>query len=295
MLNWIAIFVVLAAAQVSPVLAQQAERIQGAASQAKDLTFPKAPTPAADARMGLHKPSGAGPFPAIVMHHQCSGLGSASRPNKSMVSWAKEAVAKGYVVLLVDSLGPRNVDTLCMGPKNGVNFFRGAKDAYQAAEYLRSLDFVDKKRIAHVGFSWGGMVGVMASSKAVHHALGSEGFAASVAFYPGCFTLNPPQGRPYEMIANADIDRPLLVLMGDKDTETPAAECVTKLGAAKSAGSPVEWHVYPSATHCFDCAHNDGFSKTDNRGNHVVYRYDAALTKDAGTRMFEFLGKTLKP
>mgnify|MGYP003782778253 CR=1 FL=1 len=77
-------------------------------------------------------------------------------------------------------------------------------------------------------------------------------------------------------------------------TETPAAECVQKLGGARSAGGPVEWHVYPNATHCFDCAHMDGFSKVDNRGNKVTYRYDAGITADAAKRMFEFLDKTLK-
>ena len=42
---------------------------------------------------------------------------------------------RGYVALLVDSLGPRAVDTVCYGPKNGVNLFRGVKDAQQALRH----------------------------------------------------------------------------------------------------------------------------------------------------------------
>jgi dienelactone hydrolase len=152
----------------------------------------------------------------------------------------------------------------------------------QAAEHLRKFEFVDKKRIALAGYSWGAMVGVLASSKRYGTALApGERFAAVVSFYPGCFTLRPPGGNPYEIV-NTDIDRPLLVLMGEKDTETPASECVPKLEAAKSAGAPVEWHVYPETTHCWDCRHLDGFSKTDSRGSQVTYRYNKNVTQDAG-------------
>ena len=66
-----------------------------------------------------------------------------------------------------------------------------------------------------------------------------ERFAAVVSFYPGCFTIRPPVGAPFEIV-NPDIDRPLLVLMGDKDTETPPGECVSKLELARAAGAPVE-------------------------------------------------------
>jgi len=267
-----------------------------ASSQAKDLQFPTKPssfsffsTPS----MALYKPEGTGPFPALVLLHQCGGLGDDRRQNVSMLDWAKEAVSRGYVALLVDSLGPRGVKTVCYGPQGGVIFARGVKDALQAAEHLRTFEFVDKKRIALAGYSWGAMVGVLASGKHWGTTLApGERFDAVVSFYPGCFTIKPPSGAPYE-IARPDIDRPLLVLMGELDTETPSAECVSKLGVAKSSGAPVEWHVYPQATHCWDCRNLDGFSKTDVRGNRVTYRYDKEITRDSARRMFEFLDKAM--
>jgi dienelactone hydrolase len=88
---------------------------------------------------------------------------------------------------------------------------------------------------------------------------------------------------------NPDIDRPLLVLMGERDNETPPGECVPKLEAAMTAGAPVKWHVYSEATHCWDCRNLDGFSKVDFRGNQVVYRYDKDIAGDSARRMFEFL------
>lgn len=263
---------------------------------AKDLQFPSDVSAFASIerpRMALFKPEGAGPFPALVLLHQCGGLGSPQRPNESMLGWAKEAVARGYAALLVDSLGPRGVDSVCYGPKGGVFFSRGLKDALQAAEHLQKFDFVDPKRIALAGYSWGAMVGVLAGSAGWSGtAVPGVRFAAAVAFYPGCFTIKPPTAASYDIV-QPDIDRPLLALMGQLDTETPAEECVAKLGAAKAAGAPVEWHVYPQATHCWDCKQLDGFSKTDVRGNKVVYRYSTEYTADSLQRMFQFLDRTM--
>jgi dienelactone hydrolase len=279
------------------VLAQMTpERLLGAASQAQDLEFPAEPSRLSSfssPRMALYKPEGQGPFPALVLQHQCSGLGNPRWQNVSMLTWAKEAVARGYVVLLIDSLGPRNVETVCMGPRGRVNFMRGVKDALQAAEHLRKFDFVDKKQIALAGYSWGAMVGVLASSKQWGTTLSpGERFAAVVSFYPGCFTIRPPTGAPYEIV-NTDIDRPLLVLMGEKDNETPPTDCVSQLETARATGAPVEWHVYPGLTHCWDCENLNGFSKVDIRGNQVVYYYDRGATQDSARRMFDFLQRTL--
>jgi dienelactone hydrolase len=277
------------------VLAQRTpEQMRKGASLAPDLELPReASTLSAftQPRMALFRPAGSGPFPALVLHHQCGGLGPPKRPNASMLDWARAAVNRGYVVLLLDSLASRGVDSVCEGPRAGINFFRGARDAFQALDHLRKLDFVDPKRVALAGFSWGAMAGVMSTSKSWADALSSgDRFAAVVAFYPGCFTLKPPGQAPYEVV-NADIVTPLLVLMGDRDTETPPADCVPRLEAARASGAPVQWHVYPGAHHCWDCAHLHGFRKTDSRGNDVLYQYDRTVTTDSSTRMFEFIEK----
>jgi dienelactone hydrolase len=265
-----------------------------AATEAKDLTFPTSPSasPADGSRMILLKPNGAGPFPAMVLHHQCAGLRTKGGPNRSMGTWAQAAVQQGFVVLLIDSLGPRDVDLVCLGVKKGVNFPRGVRDALQAADHLRTLPFVDKRRVAHVGFSWGAMVALLGSSSNWRSASpASEAFTAAVAVYPGCFSIQPKIGPRYEIV-QTKIDRPILVLMGDKDTETPADECVRKLQAAKDAGAPVEWYIFRNVTHCWDCEHLNGFSKTDLRGTNVTYRFDPAATQEARRRIFAFLEKT---
>jgi dienelactone hydrolase len=272
------------------------ERFLSAASQAKDIEFPAEPSSfsfLSSPRLALYKPDGGGPFPAIVLHHQCGGLRNASGSwqNMSMLGWAKEAVARGYVVLLLDSLGPRSVDTVCMGAKGGVNFARGLKDALQAAEHLRRLGFVDKNRVAFAGYSWGAGVGLLASSKKAVAALNqTERFNAIVSFYPPCYIVPPNRTPPYELVLT-EIDRPLLVLMAERDNETPPEECVSRLAPLKAAGAPIEWHVYPETTHCWDCENLNGFRKVDGRGISVVYRYSANATKDSAQRMFGFIEK----
>jgi dienelactone hydrolase len=273
------------------------EFMRSVAERAPDLVFPSKTSSFGlfhGPQMALYKPDGNGSFPALVLMHQCGGLrGSNNWQNASMLEWAKKAVARGYVVLQVDVLGPRNVDTVCYGPKGGVFFHRGVKDAFQALEHLAKLPYVDPKRIAFAGYSWGAIVGVLSSSKSWADALApGPRFAATIAFYPLCSRI-VPQGNSQAAydIAPTDIERPLLVLMGGLDTETPPAECVPRLEVAKHKQAPVEWHLYKEATHCWDCSNLSHFSKIDHRGNRVVYKYDYDITADSEARMFDFLAR----
>src|SRR5919198_2631697 len=53
----------------------------------------------------LVKPEGPGPFPAVVIMHDCSGLGP--RSSGAPLRWAQELVKQGYVVLMPDSFTTR--------------------------------------------------------------------------------------------------------------------------------------------------------------------------------------------
>ena len=272
------------------------ERYLTAASQAKDVQLPTEPSSLSflsSPRLALYKPEGAGPFPALVLLHQCGGLrsGNGRWQNMSMLNWAKQAVERGYVVLLLDSFESRGVDTVCFGPKGGVNFARGLKDALLAATHVRQLDFVDKKRVAFAGYSWGAGVAVMASSKEAASALQmTDRYDALVSFYPPCYLIPANGSPPYTLVLN-EIDRPLLVLLAERDNETPPEQCVSRLSPQKAAGAPIEWHMYPKATHCWDCENLHGSRKVDARGNTVEYLYDKSVTADSAQRMFSFIEK----
>jgi dienelactone hydrolase len=84
-----------------------------------------------------------------------------------------------------------------------------------------------------------------------------------------------------------------LTTRGEADTETPASECLEKLEPLKKAGAPVDWHLFPQTTHCWDCEQFNGFSKIDVRGHHVEYRFRQDVTEDSENRLFAFLDRTM--
>lgn len=269
-----------------------ADSLGKSAGLSPDLAFPaeiKELSMFSPLGMAIYKPEGAGPFPAMVIVHSCGGL----RPE--IREWTKAVLSQGYVALVLDSNGPRGLKVNCYPPTK-VTVARGIKDAFQALAHLKHFPQVDSSRVGLIGFSWGAMVGVMASSHDVAEAL-SQGnrFSAAVSLYPMCnFPGTAKFPTPYEYL-RPDVDRPLLVLMGDQDTETPASECLPRIEALKQKSAPVESHLYSGATHCWDCASINGQVKTDFQGISVAYRYSPEVTEDSKRRAFEFLARNLEP
>ena len=177
------------------------------------------------------KPEGSGPFPAVVILHDCSGLGphSSGAPDR----WAEKLLGWGYVVILPDSFSTRGYpDGVCTDNSKGradVRPIRRARDARMALEFLSTLPYVRKDRIGLMGGSHGG-----ATTLATLLRPGS-GFAAAVALYPRCSVA--PRLKP---------DVPLLILVGELDDWTPAKECVPL------AGGNIRLKIYPGAHHAFD-------------------------------------------
>jgi dienelactone hydrolase len=215
----------------------------------------------------LIKPDGDGPFPAVVIVHDCSGLGP--RSSGAPMRWAVELLQHGYVILIPDSFSPRGfADGVCFIPGKqsvSVNGFVRAADAYGALATLRALPYVDGKRVGIMGGSHGGSTTLAAMYMPIDAndpltEAKRDGFAAAVALYPGCgprfgawSTSKPGNFGPvtghsgvYQPIA------PLLILTGEKDDWTPAEPCRWLADASRAAGHPVEIKIYPGAHHSFD-------------------------------------------
>jgi len=218
----------------------------------------------------VFKPAGEGPFPAVVLMHTCGGLKGA--PNAHMKQHAQELLEAGYVVLVIDSFGPRGFDNCSTRAPSGSG---GIADAYAALAFLAAKPFVDGARIYQAGYSWGAFISALLASPQSARLAGAERrFAATVANYGGCAF----KGKSMVL---QDVDRPLLMLMGGRDDEVPAAPCFPLLDDLKAAGKPVQWHVYPDATHAWDK------SGQASRG----YVFNQPVAKDATARMLGFLAE----
>jgi dienelactone hydrolase len=203
----------------------------------------------------LVRPDGAGPFPAVVIMHDCSGLGrrSGGAPGR----WATELVRRGYVVLMPDSFTTRgHPDGVCTDAspsRDDVSPRRRVRDAYAALAYLRALAYVDGAHVGLMGGSHGGSTTLssMIAPESDTDRLAKEkrgGFAAAVALYPGCMASRRTWSNTgvYRPLA------PLLILIGDKDDWTPAEPCRKLTEAAQQAGYPMTIKIYPGAYHSFD-------------------------------------------
>ncbi len=154
------------------------------------------------------------------------------------------------------------------------------KDAVDALDHLAKLPEVDATRIALVGFSWGAMVAKYAASRSLASTFSPRRFAAVASFYPGCGSF-----------LQYDTDRPLLVLMGAADDESPPASCVRGLEWLKERDAPVQWQVYPEVTHSWDTDRE--IVRTTNRGVRVKYVPNVTIRDESARRLFEFLDANL--
>lgn len=184
-------------------------------------------------------PPGAGPFPAMVAVHGSGGV------NKDLKKhYATALNAAGIAAYFPDSFGPRGV-TRTVEDQSAVTVRDMIGDAYGALRALAKDSRIKADRIGVMGFSKGGTVTVQSAIARVRKrtAEGDETFAVHVAFYPGC-------GSQFREPATTG--RPLLVMVGAKDTYTGTENCVAYVDAIKKAGGDVRLIVYPEAEHGWD-------------------------------------------
>jgi dienelactone hydrolase len=243
----------------------------------------------------MFRPAGAGPHPAIVGLHGCSGM--ANRSTGAMLpiyrAWGNEFARLGYVFLLVDSLRPRRHGEMCSVGGLDLDIYRKRpKDAYGALWFLQAQPYVRRDRVGVVGWSQGGAT--------ILNAIGRQSplrpsnpppddFRAAVAFYPGACNAqrqSPAWTTPI----------PLLALLGAADVWTPMPPCKEFLDGAAARGTPVEAVVYPGAYHSFDAPNLAQRELPDYRtraGVVPIVATDPAARADTLVRVPQFLARFL--
>ena len=247
-------------------------------------------TSARSGSMAIFRPAGAGPFAALVIMHTCDTIDA-----DQTRYWVRAANERGLVAFVLDSFTQRGAQRgTCTQTSADYSFPiypTRARDGYDALRHLARLPFVDRARISAIGFSQGGRVAYTMPGARYAAMFSDPGlrFRAIVSLYGRC---RSPVSRRWW--AQDDSTTPLLALLGGKDTDGDAAECLGRFEALRKAGRPIEWHVYPNVAHAWDYAQYLPGRQVPHwgvPGNTVRMEYDPRATEDSRDRAFAFMSR----
>jgi dienelactone hydrolase len=207
-----------------------------------------------------YRPSGPGPFPAVLLVSGCNGFAPRNAP-QIYTDMAEDWRTKGYVVVFVDYLSARGRNRC-----PSVTPADLGKDVLAVASHLRDQSLIDPERVSAIGWSLGGS-GVLAALAQIDPGERIP-LHAVVAYYPVCEKLQP-----------WSVAVPALVLMGANDKTARPAAC-QQLFARLALHTSLETRLYPDAGHGFNIPEPP-----------PVVRYSAAATVAAAHEVDQFLSR----
>jgi dienelactone hydrolase len=190
----------------------------------------------------LYRPPGEGPFPALIYNHG-SRPGS-EREERPFGHIAQAFVPAGYVVLVVERRGygksGGEMFSREVGLDRGSRFVNRlvaeAGDVEASIDHLAKQPFVDKRRIAVMGWSLGGIVTVLAASR-------RPDVRAAIDQAAGALTWKKsPELQAKLREAAGKVQIPLLTMIAENDATTEGARAID--GAVRET-TPHRLIVYP--------------------------------------------------
>lgn len=192
----------------------------------------------------IWKPSGEGPFPALLWNH------GSGKSVGTLDTVAPYFVNKGYVFFVPHrrghgrSPGPYIMDEINQAGsrderhKTAIDLHETHfKDQLAALEYLQALPYVDKNRIGVMGCSFGGIQTMLA----VEHG---PGYRAAVNFSGAAETWRGSSNLRSRLIAAArKATMPVFFLQAENDHDLTPNRVLSE--EVRKAGKPVEAKVYP--------------------------------------------------
>lgn len=190
----------------------------------------------------LFLPPGAAPgsrLPAMVVLEGLGGL-----KDEREIAYGRDLSADGYAVLVVDTFGTRDADLLDDTTRAlTVTEAMMLADAFGGLRFLRQHPAVDPDRIGVMGFSYGGMITVLAAYDQMRRLMAPDlpGFAAHASYY-GCSIprLDDPTAT----------GAPVLIQIGAKDRNVSVERTERIAGDLRRGGAEVElvvhdaWHQW---------------------------------------------------
>jgi carboxymethylenebutenolidase len=228
---------------------------------------------------------------AVVMMHGRSGAYSSTAKgvyNASTLSrrhkvWGELWAEHGFIALMVDGFGPRGFpagfdhESYAHRPESVNEVTVRPLDAYGALAWLRARPDVDGAHIGLQGWSNGGSATLAAMAETRRRPNAMPGFAAALAFYPGCGLKGAFEDgyKPYA---------PVHILIGLADEEVSPKRCRELVEASYSHGGKMTIYLYDGASHDFD----------DPSAVHQKVEANAKATEDAKKRSVAFFEGILK-
>ena len=188
----------------------------------------------------LFRPANVSGAPAVAIFHGCGGPGqNTARMAGLLASW-------GYVALVVDSFSARGLKDVCgrNWPTQGDAEAR-AHDVDAALAWLGKQSFVDARRLAFMGYSYGGGVAMLRALTPRLDDRSTPAARAAILVYPDCALADALGPR---LAAR----QPTLFAMAALDDWTPVAQCKAVIDQIVQGRDLVETRIYEGAHHSFD-------------------------------------------
>jgi carboxymethylenebutenolidase len=207
----------------------------------------------------IARPTGRGPFPALVVIHEWWGLND----------WVKESTREfaenGYVALAVDLYRGRVAEDrdLAHELSRALPQDRAVRDMKAALGYLRRQPYVEVAKIGSIGWCMGG-------GYSLQLALNAD-LAATVIAY-GRLGMDPDQLKK--------INSPLLGIFGEKDKGIPSSDVRKFEKLLNEQGVRNNIHIYDGAGHAFMNPNNSG-------------GYNRESADDAWRKIYQFFDEQL--
>lgn len=192
----------------------------------------------------VFKPEGTGPFPVVIYNH---GSRPGHEREERPFAYVGEMLARsGYIVVVPErrgygkSDGPTFGDVV--GEDRGLRFVARVQeetdDVLAAVEFVNTLPFADTKRMAVMGWSFGGIISVFAASR-------SSAFRAVVDQAGAALTWDhSPAMQVALKEAAGRIRVPVLGMVAKNDRTTESVKAVVH--EAEAHGSTAKLIVYPA-------------------------------------------------
>lgn len=194
----------------------------------------------------LYRPPGNGPFPLVIYNH--GSREGREREQRPFTYIAEILVPSGYAVLVPERRGYGRSDGLTFtdeihrdkGPAFIARMQAESTDVLAALDFLRSLPFVDQRRLGIMGWSFGGIVTIFAASR-------SDAFRAVIDQAGGALTWNySPALREALPAAAQQVRAPVLLMVAQNDATT--ASITTIADVLRRHNPATEMIIYPPFT-----------------------------------------------